>query len=183
MALPFPCQKRTRKKRFGNVRGHFRIFFVAVTGCGGGRGGSIDEGRVAETATPTAVVITYGSSGRLCHPTFASPLPPPTRRGRKRLRLRRGFGLSAAAGTALPALRATSPRGEVNGRVWNPPLQFKLRSINAVRAAAHSGPRYKFRIAPPLNAVGAASLGRPRFDDLWRHLYGITFQISCRGGF
>ncbi len=53
--------------------------------------GSINEGRVDETATPTAVFITSGSSGPLLHPTFATPLPPSYEERAKKVRLRRVF--------------------------------------------------------------------------------------------
>ncbi len=115
-------------------------------------------------------------------PRSLPPCPPPTRRGRKRLRLRRGFGLSAAAGTTLPALRATSPRGEAKtGGFGTRPY-----ILNCVQSMPYGPLPTAARVAgfgsPPMNAVGVAVLGDPRFDDLLCRLNGITFHISRRGG-
>ncbi len=112
-------------------------------------------------AATAAGVGWFRSSEPFCRPTFAAPLPPPTRRGRKRLRLRRSF-FARAAGTTLPALRATSPEGEAQtGGFRTRPYSFELRSINVVQAAAYGG---------------------PRCDDFRRWLNGTIFQIPCRGG-
>ncbi len=86
------------------------------------------------------------------------PAPPPTRRGRKRLRLRRILGFARAAGTGDERRAGLEPA----------PTEKMEDNPNQMTSEF-----FEMRVAGD---------GDPRCDNIQCRLNGITFPISRRGG-